>query len=73
MSKVIPSRAAYVITADAPEGVIQQTRYIATSAVILARRWIETGYVDVQVTDPRGAPLPPEMFQAKNVNRHRGV
>jgi len=55
----------YVITATAREGIVQQTRVMAASAVILARSWQDRGYADVRVIDPQGDPLGPEAFRIK--------
>jgi len=43
----------YVITARTEQGVIQQTRTIAASAVVLAMKLREAGHI-VEVTDPMG-------------------
>lgn len=57
--------ARYVITATAREGIVQQTRVMAASAVVLARSWQDRGYADVKVIDPKGDPLSPEAFRIK--------
>ncbi len=59
----------YVITAKAQRGVLQQTRTMAASAVVLARSWREAGYDDVQVVDPQGNLLTPEGYTTKVMNR----
>lgn len=58
----------YVITAKAQRGVLQQTRVMAASAVVLARSWREAGYDDVQVVDPQGNLLIPEGYATKVLN-----
>lgn len=44
----------YIITARTRDGIVQQTRTIAASAVVLAISFREAGYTDVEVTDPMG-------------------
>jgi hypothetical protein len=46
----------YVVTAWTPQGIVQQTRTIAASAVVLAIRLREEGHT-VEVQDPMGKPL----------------
>ena len=53
----------YVITAKAPNGVIQQTRVRAASAVVLAKAWLAAGHTDVRIVDPLGKALHPEGYR----------
>ena len=41
-------QALYVITAEAKEGFVQQTRQVASNALVLAQRWMDSGYADVR-------------------------
>jgi hypothetical protein len=53
----------YVITAKTQDGIVQQTRTMAGSAMALARSWNERGYINVQVLSPSGDPLCPERYR----------
>jgi len=53
----------YVITAKTQEGLVQQTRTMAGSAMALARSWNERGYTNVQVLSPSGEPLRMEQYR----------
>ena len=61
----------YIITARARQGVIQQTRVYAASAVVLARSWQAAGMADVQITDPLGNLLSPEGYRGNFLNGDR--
>lgn len=58
----------YVITATAREGIVQQTRVMAASAMALARSWRASGYVGVEVKDPSGKLLTPEAYREAALN-----
>ncbi|GJD44548.1 hypothetical protein AFCDBAGC_2415 [Methylobacterium cerastii] len=72
MADAPPQRALYVITAHAQEGVLQQTRQMAASAVVLARRWIDAGHANVRIEDAKGELFTGDMFKAEFKDRHRG-
>ena len=52
----------YVITARTPQGVFQQTRTLAASAVVLAMKLREEGHT-VEVMDPMGNLISPECIR----------
>ena len=63
MTESVSQASHYVITARAQRGLVQQTRVRAASAIVLARRWADAGYSDVQVLDPDGRQLSPERYR----------
>jgi hypothetical protein len=64
-------QALYVITAQAEEGFIQQTRQVAANALVLAQRWLASGYAEVRITDTLGRPSDVETFRANRLNGRR--
>jgi hypothetical protein len=64
MTETVPQTSHYVITAHAQRGFIQQTRARAASAIVLARRWLDAGYNDVEVLDPSGRQLNAERYRS---------
>ena len=62
----------YVITARSPEGIVQQTRMMTASAVVLAMTLREEGYTDVEVTDPMGNVLCHRSFRDGILSRVAG-
>ena len=63
--------ALYVITAKVEEGFVQQTRQVAANALVLAQRWMDSGYADVRITDTLGRPFNVEKFRASHLNCRR--
>lgn len=64
-------QALYVITAQAREGFIRQTRQVAANALVLAQRWMDSGYANVRITDTLGRPSNVEKFRANHLNSRR--
>lgn len=60
-----PSAPPYVISARTQEGIIQRTRTVAASAVVLACSWREAGYEEVEVIEPSGRVLTPEAYRGR--------
>lgn len=58
-------RSYYVITAKTPDGIAQQTRTMAASAMALVQSWREAGYTDVQARDPTGNVLCSERYRER--------
>lgn len=63
----------YVITARVREGVVQQTRTRAASAIVLARTWQEAGYTSIEVVDSMGNLLTPERYRNDRLREARGL
>ena len=57
MTQVSIGFPQYVITAKLQNGVVQQIRTKAASAIVLARKWMDAGYEAVQIVDPLGKSL----------------
>jgi hypothetical protein len=71
MTEPVPQPSQYVISGKAEQGFVQQTRGRAASAIVLARRWIDSGYSDVRVLDPAGSPLSPERYRLATLSSGR--
>lgn len=67
-----PQASPYIVTAAAPEGIVQQTRVVVGSAMALAFKWRTAGYADVKVRDPSGKSLSLEAYRERIMRgRHR--
>lgn len=64
MERTFAKTSQYVITAKSQRGVVQQTRTMAESAVVLAMMLQEDGHTDIEVTDPMGKLLSLEQSTA---------
>lgn len=65
MAHVNSHAPQYVITAKTQCGIVQETRTMAASALVLARSWLAAGHADVHVTDPQGNLLTPEGYKVR--------
>jgi hypothetical protein len=63
MAHVSSQKGPYVITAKGPDGLFQQTRMTASSAILLAQTLRDCGCVAVEVTDPKGNLVEPQNYQ----------
>lgn len=69
MTRTDPPAGHFVVSAKRSEGFIQQTRKVASSAIVLALSWRKAGHTDITVTDPSGAEMSPESYRDEVLQR----